>query len=66
MSVPRHAANAVPSEVRDGRMPIDIRISPIAEAPFGPDSGPLSQLRKSHAAACSSAEALALTTVIQE
>ena len=39
---------------------------PIAEAPFGPDSGPLSQLRKSQAAVCSSAEALALTTVIHE
>src|SRR5690606_13702060 len=34
--------------------------------PSGPDSGPLSQLRKSQAACCSSSLACALTTVIHE
>lgn len=37
----------------------------MADAPFGPGPGPFSQLRKSQAAACSSALA-ELTTVIQE
>src|SRR5690606_14662672 len=69
-SLARRSAKAVTSEVRVGRMPIDIRMSAMAEAPAGApsgvESGPLSQPRKSQAAACSSAEALALTTVIHE
>lgn len=47
-------------------MPIDIKMSDIAEAPFLPDFGLLSQARNSHAAFCSASPALPLTTVIQE
>src|SRR5262245_42632205 len=51
-------------------MPIDISRLPIAEAPSGAsagvESGPLSQARKSHAAACSASSAALLTTVIHE
>ena len=50
------------SLVRHGMIPIPIRISPIPE-PVVPLSGPWRNLRNSHAAACSSGVALALTTV---
>ena len=38
----------------------------MADPPLGPDFGPFSQERKSHAAFCSAALAFALTTVIHE
>src|SRR5688572_33262078 len=47
-------------------MPIDCRMSAMAEAPFLPDVGPFSQARKSQAACCCAGSAPALTTVCQE
>src|SRR5262245_25944119 len=47
-------------------MPIDCRMSAMAEAPFLPDLGPLSQTRKSQAASCFAGSAPAFTTVCQE
>ena len=38
----------------------------MAEDPSSPESGPLSQLRKSHAACCLASSALPLTIVIHE
>ena len=38
----------------------------MAEPPFGPDFGPFSHERNSHAAFCSAGLALAFTTVIHE
>jgi len=59
-------SKAATSEVRDGRIPMDIRMPDMAEAPLSPDSGLSSQSRKSQAAARSASSAPALTTVSHE
>src|SRR5690242_4552302 len=57
---------AARSDVRLGRMPMPIRISPIAEELFWPLEAPFSHFRNFQAASCWSCEACLLTTSLHE